>query len=82
MTIRITNATNTCQLCLVVDLTCELRPSTRFRLPVPICNPCWPRERQRLAHERARRRAQALARAGGATDAVPTEGSRPRAQAG
>jgi len=59
MSIRITNATNTCQLCLTVDLTCELRRSTRFRLPVPICNPCWPGERRKLARERARRQAQA-----------------------
>jgi len=64
MTIRITNVTNTCQLCSVVDLTCEMRPTRRFRLPVPVCNPCWPRERRLLAHERARRRTQAHARAG------------------
>lgn len=61
MSIRITNATNTCQICLTVDLTCELRRSTKFRLPVPICNPCWPKERRNLARARERRQEQARA---------------------
>jgi len=60
-TIRITNATNRCMLCGVVDLTCELRPTRRFRLPMPVCNSCWPKERRLLARERAHRRAQARA---------------------
>jgi hypothetical protein len=61
--IRIVNATNNCQLCQVVDLTTELRPTRRFRLPVPVCNLCWPKERRLLARERARRREQARVRA-------------------
>lgn len=63
MSIRITNATNICMLCGIKDLTCEVRPTRRYHLPVPVCNPCWPREHRLLAHERARRRAQARARA-------------------
>lgn len=62
MSIRIVNASNICMLCRITDLTCELRPARKYRLPVPICNPCWPKERRLLARERARRRAQALAR--------------------
>jgi hypothetical protein len=61
-TIRIVNVSNTCMLCGIVDLTCELRPTRRFRQPVPVCNLCWPKERHLLARERARRRAQARAR--------------------
>lgn len=64
MSIRIVNAGHVCRLCGVKDLTTELRPSTQFRLPVPICNPCWPKERRLLARERARRRAQGRAREG------------------
>lgn len=56
--IRVTNATNMCQLCRVVDLTTELRPTRQFHLPVPVCNPCWPKERRLLARERAHRRAR------------------------
>jgi len=62
-TIRIVNATNTCMLCGVVDLTCEVRPTRQYHLPVPVCNPCWPKERRLLTRERARRREQARARA-------------------
>jgi hypothetical protein len=61
-TIRVVNASHTCMLCGIVDLTSELRPTRRYRLPVPVCNPCWPQERRLLARERARRRAQARAR--------------------
>lgn len=82
MSITIINASHVCRLCQVKDLTTELRPSTLYRLPVPICNPCWPRERRKLAHERARRRAQALARAKEALGAEPQEGRRPHAQGG
>ncbi len=59
---RIVNASHTCMLCGIVDLTTELRRARRYCLLVPICNPCWPKERRLLAHERARRRAQARAR--------------------
>lgn len=57
--IRIVNASNTCMLCGIIDLTCELRPTRKYSLSVPVCNPCWPRESRLLARERARRRAQA-----------------------
>ncbi len=58
---RIVNASHICMLCGVVDLTTELRRARRYRLPVPVCNPCWPQERRLLARERARARRRAEA---------------------
>ena len=59
---RIVNASNICMLCGIVDLTTELRCARQYRLPVPICNPCWPKERRALARVRAYRRTQAQER--------------------
>lgn len=61
-TMRIINVTNTCLLCRVVDLTCELRSVRQYRLEVPVCNICWAKEHRAPARQRARKGVHTRAR--------------------